>query len=306
MSAPNQALAKDVRGTLTQLSQDKETGVIQITLGKQDQITLLIQNGRIPHGYLKTKEDHRRISNEEWQKKLETEAEGSVIFDSKSSKTLLLQKILLEYHDKAEGKNLQTSQLASLIYSGERSQRASVQHIRWQNTEAYVISSGIELSQRKAILLTNDLMLETPDALQQIFDWHEPECTVATYEGNIESPTWLEVYLNILFEWTCNQILEQYSYLTGRVMINSVIRNLLVKAASEGWEITGTDGRVVDHTIFASPAEAGKTYRAMLHSIYNSIEPVIGPVLLFSIQRRINSLCKGNYLSIARMYELFS
>jgi hypothetical protein len=306
MGTPNQALAKEVRETIARLSQDNETGIIQITSSKQDQITLLIQNGKIPHGYLKDKEHQRRILNEEWQQLLEIEAECSVIFNSKPSQSLLLQKILLEYHDQAKEGPLKTSQLASLIYSSEKSQRASVQHIRWRGTEAFVISSGIELSQRKALLLTNDMVVETPDTLQQIFDWHETECTVTTYEGNIESPTWLEIYLNILFEWTCSQILEQYSYLTGRVMINSIIRNLLVKVAKEGWDISGTDGSVLNHTIFASPVEAGEAYRAMLTNIYKSIEPVIGPVLLFSIQRQINNLCKGNYSSIARMYELFS
>ena len=306
MSTLNQVFAKEVRETIARLSQDKETGIIQITLNDRDRITLLIQNGKVPHGYLKTKEGQRRILNEEWQQLIEAEVECSVAFSSKPSHTLLQQKILLEYQDQAEEKALQTSQLVSLIHASEKSQHATVHHIHWRNTEAFVISSGIELSQRKTLLLTSDLMVETPDALQQIFNWHETECSVTSYEGNIESPIWIEVYLNILFEWTCNQILEQYSYLTGRVMINSVIRSLLVKAAKEGWEITGTNGKVLDYTIFASPTEAGKTYRAMLHHVYNSIEPIIGPVLLFSIQRQINNLCKGNYSSIARMYELFS
>lgn len=306
MSTLNQVFAKEVRETITRLSQDKETGIIQITLNNRDQITLLIQNGKIPHGYLKTNEHQHRILNEEWQQLIEAEVECSAAFYSKPSHTLLLQKILLECHDQAEEKNLQTHQLASLIHAGETSQHATVHHIRWRNTEAFVISSGIELSQRKALLLTSDLMVETPDALQQIFNWHETECSVTSYKGNIENPIWIEVYLNILFEWTCHQILEQYSYLTGRVMINSVIRSLLAKATKEGWEITGTDGKVLDHTIFASPAEAGKTYHVMLKSVYNFIEPIIGPILLFSIQRQLNNLCKGNYLSIARMYELFA
>ena len=306
MSAPLQTPAKDVQRAITQLSQNKETGIIQITLRNRDQIILLLQHGKIPHGYLKSKERQRRILNEEWGQLLETEADCSVTFNSKPSHTLLPQKILLEYHDQEEEKKSQTSQLAALIQASEKSQHATIQHIRWQNTEAFVISSGIELSQRKTLLLTSDLIVETPDALQQIFNWHETECSVTTYKGNIESPIWIEVYLNILFEWTCNQILEQYSYLTGRVMINSVIRSLLAKATKVGWEITGTDGKVLDYTIFASPAEAGQTYRAMLNTVYNSIEPIIGPVLLFSIQRQITNLCKGNYLSIARMYELFS
>ncbi|MBN1454437.1 MAG: hypothetical protein JW963_25695 [Anaerolineales bacterium] len=301
----NLVSSREMQEAIAQFSQDRETGIIQITLGKQDKITLLIQNGKIPYGYLNTKEHHRRILNTEWQQLLETEDKCSVIFDPKPSATLLPQKILLEYQGQAEEKQFSTSQLVSLIHSSEKRQIASIHHIRWQRAEAFVISSGTELSQRKSLLLTNDMILETPDALQQIFNWHETECIATTYEGNIESPTWLEIYLNILFEWACNHILDQYSYLTGKVMIHSVIRNLLVKAFNEGWEITATDGRVIDHTIFESPVEESRAYRAMFNNIYKSIEPIIGPVLLFSIQRQINTLCKGNYLSIARMYELF-
>ena len=306
MNTPSQTLSTEALENISQLSQNKGTGIIQITSGKQAEITLLTQHGGIPHGYLKTKEHHRRILNEEWQQLLETEAECSVIFNPRPSETLLLQKILLEYQGRVEEKSFLTSQLASLIHAGEKKQNASIQHIRWQRAEAFVISSGTELLQRKAILLTNDMLLEIPDTLQQIFSWHETECIATTYEGNIESPTWLEVYLNSLFEWTCSHILEQYGYLTGRIMINSVIRNLLSKAKNEDWELTGTEGRILDHTIFASPAEAGKAYRVMLKNIYKSIEPIIGPVLVISIQRQLDSLCKGNYSSIARMYELFS
>lgn len=301
----NLVSSREMREAIAQFSQDRETGIIQITIGKQDKITLLIQNGKIPYGYWNTKEHHRRILNAEWQQLLEAEGECSVIFDSKSSTTLLPQKILLEYHDQAEEKTFPTSQLASLIYSSEKSQCASIQHIRWQRAEAFVISSGTDLSRRKASLLTGDLILETPETLQQIFNWHEVECIVTTYEGNIESLTWLEIYLNILFEWACNHILEQYIYLTGKVMINSVIRNLLIKATNEGWKISATDGIVLDHTIFESPVEASKAYQVMLNNIYKSIEPIIGPALLFSIQRQINTMCKGNYSNIARMYELF-
>ncbi len=279
--------------------------MFQISRGQENIITLLMQNGSIPHGYSTTQGVSRRISNEEWQQLLESGSGYPVKFDPMPSATLLPQKILLEYRGQGEEKPLLTSQLASLVHASEKGQSASIQHIRWQKAEAFIISSGSDLSHRKAILTAEDFLLESSDALQQIFTWHEKECIVTTYMGGIESPTWLEVYLNILFEWSCNHILEQYGYLTGRVMINSVIRNLLLKATFENWELTGTDGRVLAHTIFASPAKAGEVYRIMLETIYKSIEPIIGPALLFSIQRQVNNLCKGNYSSIARMYELF-
>jgi hypothetical protein len=304
MGILNRVSSRGARETITQFSQNGENGIIQITLGTQSPITLLIQNGRIPHGYLNDKERHRRVLNEEWQRLLEIEAECSVTFTPKPSEILLLQKILLEYQ--GEEKPFATSQLASLVQSSQMSQNASIIHVRWRSAEAFVVSSGVELSHWKAVILTDEMILKSPEALQLIFSWRETEHIATVYEGNIESPTWLEIYLNILFEWACNHILKQYGYLTGRVMINSVIRSLLVKAANEGWEITATDGRVLDHTISASPAEAGRVHREMLRNIYKFIEPIVGPVLVISIRSQLESLCKGNYSSIARMYELFS
>jgi len=306
MNTLDRVSSNAARETIARFSQDEETGIIKIISRKQATITVLIQNGKIAHGYLNNNGYQRRILKEELSELLDPDGEYAITFAPKPSEVLLFQKVLLEHQGQVEEKPLLTSQLPSLIRSSKLHQNATLQHIRWHNAEAFVIHAGDELSYWKAIFFTDDMFVNTSDTLQQIFDWHEPECTTTTYEGNIENSSWLEIYLNSLFEWACNHILEQYGYLTGRVMINSVIRSLLVKAANEGWKITATDGRVLDYTIFASPAEAGNAYQAMLRSIYKYIEPIIGPVLVFSIQNQLENLCKGNHLSVARMYELFS
>ena len=292
--------------TIDRLSQDRETGLLQISTSKNDVIVLLFQGGKIPHGYLQTGGTHHRIQKEAWQNLLATVNDCKFMFVPSPSASLLAQKILVENKNSSEEKQIQTNQLASLIHTASAQSAATLQHIKWENAEAFVINAGIELTHRKVILVSGSQVTTTQDTLESLFSWHEKQCVISTYTGDIQNQAWIELYLNVLFEWACNYILTQYGYLTGKIMINSVIRGVLVKAAQEGWDISVIDGVVANHTIFASPTESARIYHAMLTIIEKSIEPVIGPVLTYTIQRQLNPLCKGSYQTIAQMYGLFT
>ena len=300
-----QNLPEEIVETIDRLSQNRETGIFRIDTEKEG-ITLLLQGGKIPHGYLETEGTHHRIQKEGWQNLLATGDDCRFTFVPSPSATLLAQKVLIEHQNSSEEKRNQTNQLASLIHSASALPTATLQHIKWENAEAFVINAGIELTHRKVILVSGSQVTTTQDALESLFNWHEKQCVIKTYEGDIQNQAWIELYLNILFEWACNYIFTQYSYLTGKIMINSVIRGLLIKAAQEGWDISAIDGVVTNHTIFVSPADSARAYHAMLTNIKKSIEPVIGPVLTYTIQRQLTPLCKGSYQTIAQMYELFS
>ena len=114
----------------------------------------------------------------------------------------------------------------------------------------------------------------------------------------------LELYLNILLEWYCGNILSYYQQLTGIVMVQSILQSLAVLAETKGWSISTQNQQLVNESLFSSAAEAGAEYREILAAIRSRIEPIIGSSLTEYLMKRSVESTRGVYKIVQETFQL--
>jgi hypothetical protein len=82
--------------------------------------------------------------------------------------------------------------------------------------------------------------------------------------------------LQFAFSNLAENLLQRYGEVTGRVMVNSVVRTLNVEAASNGWDINVIGAKVFDQAVFVDSGMARTAYKDLLVHLIKRIESLVG------------------------------
>jgi hypothetical protein len=295
----------ELRKQISLALEQRLTGLAKILLSSGEEVTMVVSEGGVRQVYYKDGSVSRVLPNF-WLSQQLSDKQARLSIQSLPARRLLFEKILLESDETTQEKRpgYKTAALAQLFSSMVASESGSLFHIRWNSAEAFVLVPGSKLALLPALFLSSDIVEEDACAISSIENWKETNCDLTIYRGRIESEAWLEVHLAILFESLCNYLLTQYAYLTGRVMITSIVQNLMILAAQKGWAVDRLGNAVIDRTIFASPKEAAAAYHELLHMALVHMGAVIGPALVQSIMRQGVDSYNPFYLSLIKTYEL--
>jgi len=298
----------ELRKQISHALEQRLTGAAKIVLLSGEEVTMVVSRGGIRQVYDKKDGAVSRVLPNFWLSKQLSDLQAHLSIQSLPARRLLFEKILLESNETSQEKKsgFKTSALAQLFLSMKDCEAGSLIHIRWKTAEAFVLVPGSKLTVCPALFLSGDIVEEDADAISSIASCKDGDCDLTIYRGSMESQAWLEAHLDILFESLCNYLLTQYGYLTGRVMITSIIQNLMILAAQKGWEIDRRGNAVVDQTIFASPKEAASAYHELLEMALAHMGAVIGTSLVQSITRQGADSYNPFYLSLLKTYELIS
>jgi len=279
---------------------DKFTGQIRVTFHSKIATTLFIQHGKVRQIYIR----NHRIPNLNWKYPLALYGDGTPTIEPMPARALMFKKVILEELKPRQPKPAKTSQLRSMFDHAAHNSGPILLHLQWESAEGFVLV-GNSIPLRQAVLFTQTASEEGSIALNHILAWDEAECKVTAHLGDIKNQAWLEVHLNLLFEWYCGRILEQYEQLTGSVMLQSIIRRIYILSIDEGWNIEPQQRSLKDTSLFPSAALAGQAYRRILSSIKEQIEPIIGKALSQRIlDQAYSSIAKDIYKTIAEVFEL--
>ena len=295
----------ELRKRILYALEQKTTGIARISFLTGEEMLLLISGGDIRQIYFKEKNVFRRSSGL-WDEHLQAANPGHFAIQLMPMRRLFFEKAILETPE--AGKEIKptfkTSDLSGLFLSMVNLESASLAHICWQTAEAFILVPGSKIPRRQAVFVSKNVTEENSAALSCIQNHPGPKCDLTIYRGGIESEAWLELHLNILFEWLCNYMLSEYGYLTGKVMVTSAAQNLMIFSSQSGWEVNRIGGEVADRTIFSSPAVAGDAYREMLALIGEHMTAVVGSTLFQSVKRQGLVSVNPFYQSLAKAYEL--
>jgi hypothetical protein len=304
-SIDSSASVAELREQISLALKQKLTGIAKIAFMTGEEMTLLIRGGNIRQVYYKDEHISRALPDA-WEAPYLSDKRARLTIQSLPIRRLLFEKIVRENAETAKEKRqgFKTSALAQLFSTMTDCEAGSLVHVRWKSAEAFVLIPGSKLVLRPALFLGSDVAEEDACALSSIEDWKETDCDLTIYHGGLESEAWLEVQLDVLFESLCNFLLTQYGYLTGRVMITSIVQNLMILASQKGWEVDRSGSAVVDQTIFASPKEAAAAYHELLEMVLAHMGAVIGSALVQSIKQQGLDSYNTFYVSLIKTYEL--
>jgi hypothetical protein len=266
---------------------------------------MVVSRGGIRQAYYKDGTITKVLPNF-WLTPQLAEKQAQLIIQHLPARRLLFEKIILESTGTGVEKKpgFKTSTLGKFFSSLKDCESGSLVQIHWENAEAFVLVPGSKIDLLPALFLSGDTIEEDTYAISAIEKWKEADCDLTIYRCGIESEAWLEAHLDILFEGLCNYLLTQYGYLTGRVMVTSVVQNLMILASQRGWEINKSGNLVVDQTIFTSPKEAADAYQELLAMVLAHLSAVIGSALVQSILRQGIYSYNIFYQSLIKTYEL--
>ena len=299
------ASVAELRKQISLALEQRLTGLARIVLVSGEEVSMVISGGGVRQVYFKDGLSARVLPNF-WLSSHLSDKQARLSVESLPARRLLFEKILLESEETAqeEKQGFRTSALAQLFSSLKDCEAGSLVHIRWKEAEAFVLLPGSKLASYPALFISGNLVEEDAEAIRSIENWKEAECDLTIHRGGAGSEAWLEAQLNILFEALCNYLLTQYGYLTGRVMITSIVQNLMILASQKGWEIDRHGNAVVDQSIFASPKEAAAAYHELLEMTLAHMGAVIGSALVQSLIRQGLDSYNPFYLSLVKTYEL--
>ena len=285
---------------IQQALSNKLTGLIQITFHDNKTETIFVRNGIVQSLYLR----NHRLPNLDWDSPIGRYGRGTLVIEPLPPRALMFRKVILEEITAAKPQPSGTNQLKTMFNLAEHNPNPTLFHIRWEKAEGFVLVAGGHLPVRQSVFITSLLNEEGNLAYEHMAIWEESRCQVTVYRGDIKNQAWLEMHLNILFEWYCSYILTHYGQLTGSVMVQSIVRRVFMSGMQVGLNIEPMKTELRDASLFPSASDAALAYRAILHSIKTQVEPVVGRSLTEALMKQSLVPVRGVYKTIQETFGL--
>jgi hypothetical protein len=300
LSSPTPLAEWELQSQIRRALGEGFSGQIHVSFLNSRTETIFALGGEVKQVYLR----NNRTPDLKWEHPLIRFGRGALELTPMPPRAMLFQKVALEEVKPTAPQPSFTNQLRTMFDLTEHNASPTLFHIRWDRAQGFMLAGGKGMFIRHAAMLTPDGIAEGQEALSQMSGWQEARCNVTVRRGNIKSQAWLEVHLNILFEYSCRNILKQYGQLTGGIVVHSILHNVTTLAAKKGWNIAPRDQHLGDATIFASAAEAGSAYREILGCIRALMIPVIGGGLTHNLIRQAKESVRDVYHTIEDAFGL--
>ncbi len=284
--------------------EQKFTGVARVTYLLGEELKLLIQNGEICELLLRSPSQKQRLpGNKHYDPEFFAPGRtGQLSLLKAPGRFLVCERASFEISACEMKKNVLNSELGQLFGVLEKLESATLVSLHWSRAQAYVVVPGSNLSIRQAVFIGGDALVVDEAALSVITIWDEPTCDLALSQGRIDTESWLMLHLGLLFEYISSHLLTQYGYLTGRIMVNSIVRSLSYRAQALGCEVSASGNQVQVQTVFRTTAEALSAYQGLLDHMNKQMATMVGASFLSAIKKQGLDQLNPFYANLAQFY----
>jgi hypothetical protein len=175
---------------------------------------------------------------------------------------------------------MQTSVLEAQIEKWSACPDAGLVHVCWPGAEALALLPGGSQPARHTLFIAANQILHSAGGMMALFGWKEAKCTATFYSSASRTQAWHEYLLHSSFAWVTGHLLSHFDELTGRLLLDALIRETNFTAAARGWNISLAPGSVTDQMVFGSAQEAVQVYRQLIESILSYMGSILGPEAL--------------------------
>ena len=296
---PNKHLMESVQAALSQ----GFTGIIKIDYLLGEELTVLALNGDVFELLLRDKDTQQHLPGEKLWNLFEPSRMGFLTAQQAPSICLSMERACFDSQMHEVQKNVPTSQLDQLFLQYKGREAATLMLLRWNSAWAYVLIPGSNILIRH-IVFFHDSQIDVDDvSAESLFSWTESHCDVTTYQGSLESGSWINIYLGILFEYICSYMLNEYSFLTGRAMINTMLRSMTFFAQKNNLELVGSGIHVQLQTLSASTSDVVTAYRILLAYLEGQMKLMVGSSIVATIKNMSRNSLNPFYLSLFKYYD---
>jgi len=300
LASPTPLAEWELQSQIRQALSEGFSGEIHVSFLNGRTETIFVVAGAVKQVYIR----NHRVSDLKWEHPLIRFGRGTLEITPMPARAMMFRKIALEEINPATSQASFTNQLRTMFDLTEHNASPTLFHIQWERAQGFMLAGGKGISIRHAVMLAPDQTVEGLEALSRMSAWDEKQCKVTVRRGDIKNQAWLEVHLNILLEWYCRSILKNYGQLTGGVVVRSIVQNVLMLAAKNGWNISALDSQVNDASLFSGAGEAGRAYREIMRCIRILMVPVIGGALTQNLFQQSRDAARDVYHTIEEVFGL--
>jgi hypothetical protein len=153
-------------------------------------------------------------------------------------------------------------------------------HVLWPNAEGLALFPGRGAPPRYTLFVAANQLLHSAGSVMAIYGWKEPPLSVTLLSSEPRTQAWTEYLLNHAFSRLISHLLEKFEQLTGRILLNQVIRDVNFTATAHSWNMQLKETSFIDQSILSSPESAAEMYARLLQVIFRHFEHVLSGAML--------------------------
>jgi len=273
---PSRVSPGQLQALLSIYQQDSLTGMVRLTpaRGNGEFFVLLYVDGQnislyhhLPEGYVRHEVQSRNtvlpkgdldLSAHQFSPRFIRPLQG--MFEKASSK---------------QAGQIKTQSVIETIKKLEQNPEPLLAHLHWPGADGFVFIPGLGFPSRQLLFWSPDHASGIPNFAR----WPEPECTLTTYGGSMDSKAWRENYLMLGLDFLYEQIFSRYNDLVGSGMANRLEDHLNSVARMQGWKISFSGHTLDDVHFFTSLSDMRIAYRTLFMAGQRHISSVVGEKL---------------------------
>jgi hypothetical protein len=266
---------------------------------------LLLQNGIVINSYLVSPQAWEQMSSEAVDTWITSACDIQAKFIPLSAQGLLICKLLIQNTGGKVEEFTHSLDVGEYIKSQKPNTDTSLVYLDWGNSVGAIIFS-IASKSSYSIFISPDTLYDQVGIAPAILDLEQPNCAVKVIGFDQSVEAWQEYLLRRIFANVCERTLAQLQALTGRALVDSLIRLTVVFASRRSLNIDISSSRVVDNELFSSPEQAAENYRLLLNEMLTHFAGITGSRLLSSTLREIVTNLSVEERTVITAFPLFT
>ena len=283
----------------------QQTGVIRLGYAAEKQLEFLFKRGELINSYLVTLETWEALSPQRGIEWMLAAGDAYVKSVPLSSFGVLTTKLLRQSRGASTEVLADQKQLTDRLaqFDGSRGE-ATLVHLAWKNA-----AGAIFFTPRRDPYFNfaaENIILDGTGSYEALCEWSEPQCALTVCQPDLTVEAWQEYHLRSAFANICEGSLARFEVLTGRALVDSLVRLVNTFTSRQNLEISITSRKLTDNEVFPSPQAAKYAYRLLLAELFNHFSSVIGSRLYVSTLREIIKELPQQELEVVLAFEMFS
>lgn len=264
---------------------DLQTGLVDVDFQHQPHHQLLFVGGKLVNVYA-FGDGIKRIDPEIWLESFNgTSPAASLRALALPTQAVRIIKILIEQRDDTRFITPPGLSIEEQFVAWKNHAVPALAHIRWPSADGLALFPGKGGLPSYTLFVAADQILHSAGSMMAFFGWKETCDSAVLFSSEPLTPAWTEYLLHNAFSSLVSYLLERFEELTGRILLNQIIRDINFTSAAHGWNVSINSTNITDQAIFSSPQAAAEMYSRLLEVITRHIESILGADMLDLLMR---------------------
>lgn len=282
------ASAPEIQASIEAFCERRQTGLMRLSYSPSDNLYLFFNRGKAISSILADSGETRSLVHDQWQDKIQAAGDAYAKTIPLSPLALLLTGISLQMQDAQSEEIASSGEVAAFFKSKNRLVGSSLFQFNWRSSAGLVFFPD-DRESPYSVYVSQETIVDETGVSRVFHNWEDVNCTASVYFPDSSVDLWQEYRLRRLFASICKPTLERFELLTGRALMDSLVRLMMIFSSDHNLDISISSRSLVNREVFFSSELAAHKYQMYLNEIFQHCSAVIGPRLLASVLREILS-----------------